>query len=217
MTKQLAGQLVREVEIDGVGVAVFATDSTRDLVFASDGVAEELDELQFTVGEGPCLDAYRFHRPERHDDMAGGEALTRWPLFASEALSVGAASLYAYPLHANPLDRMGVPFGVLELYGRSPVALTARDDVMCRSYAHTIAHAVLSELGTAYAVTAGSNVGVFRRGNVHIASGILAAHHGISVDEAMVRLRALAFARQRRITEIARDVISGERFDTGLH
>ncbi|MGK2239135.1 MAG: hypothetical protein ACI9JD_001684 [Rhodococcus sp. (in: high G+C Gram-positive bacteria)] len=60
MTKQLTGELVREVGVDGVGVAVFATDATRDLVFASDELVEQLDELQFTLGEGPCLDAYCF-------------------------------------------------------------------------------------------------------------------------------------------------------------
>ncbi|WP_256278478.1 GAF domain-containing protein [Rhodococcus erythropolis] len=159
MTKQLASELVRETGIDGVGVAVFATYSTRDLVFASDGVAEELDELQFTLGEGLCLDAYRLHSPERHDDMAGSEALTRWPLFAPEALSVGAASVYAYPLGGG-----GAPFGVLELYGRSPIALSPREDLTCRSYAHTIAHAVVSELGPASAMAGGSGIGVFRRG-----------------------------------------------------
>ncbi|WP_336874487.1 GAF domain-containing protein [Rhodococcus qingshengii] len=151
VTKQLTSELVREMGADGVGVAVFATDSTRDLVLASDDVAERLDELQFTLGEGPCLDADRFDSPERHDDMAGDQARTRWSLFASEALSLGAASVYAYPL-----DGGGAPFGVLELYGRSPIALTSRDDVTCRSYAHTIAYAVVSELAPAYALTGGS-------------------------------------------------------------
>ncbi len=75
-TKRLSRQLVEETGIDGAGVAVFATASTRDLVFATDVVAEELDEMQFTIGEGPCLDAYRFARPELHADMAGGAALT---------------------------------------------------------------------------------------------------------------------------------------------
>ncbi|MGG7104914.1 hypothetical protein [Rhodococcus sp. 24CO] len=49
-----------------------------------------------------------------------------------------------------------------------------RQDVTCRSYAHTIAHAVVSEVGPASALAGGSGIGVFRRGNVHIPSGILA-------------------------------------------
>lgn len=186
VTKQLASELVRETGVDGVGVAVFATESTRDLVYASDGVAEELDETQFTLGEGPCLDAFRFDRPELHADMAGGEARARWPLFTAQVLGLGAASVYAYPLGGG-----GSPFGVLELYGSSPVSLAPSEEVKCRSYAHTIAHAVVSELAPVYALTSGSDVGVFRRGNVNIACGILAAYQRISTAEAMVRLRAL--------------------------
>lgn len=124
-------------------------------------------------------------------------------------VGVGAASVYAYPLGGGV-----APFGVLELYGSSPVALVPSDDVKCRSYAHTIAHAVVAELAPAYALTSGSDVGVFRRGNVNIASGILAAYQSISVDEAMVRLRARAFSRQHRITAVAQAVIAGDRFDT---
>lgn len=108
VTKQLASELVRETGIDGVGVAVFATESTRDLVYATDGVAEELDETQFTLGEGPCLDAFRFDSPELHADMAGGEARARWPLFTAQVLGLGAASVYAYPLGGG-----GSPFGCL--------------------------------------------------------------------------------------------------------
>ena len=110
VTIELVRQLVAETRVDGAAVAVFATETTRNLVFASDEGAEELDDLQFTLGEGPGLDAYRFHRQELHDDLAGGQAHVRWPFFSAQALSVGAASFYAYPLAGG-----GTPFGVLEL------------------------------------------------------------------------------------------------------
>ncbi|WP_258957175.1 hypothetical protein [Rhodococcus globerulus] len=42
---------------------------------------------------------------------------------------------------------------------------------------------------------------------------MLAARFRISVEEALVRLRAMAFSQQRRITAIAQDIIGGERFD----
>jgi hypothetical protein len=122
-TEYLTGELVRVTGIDGVGVAAFAADSTRDLVYASDKIAEEFDELQFTLGEGPCLDAYRFRRAELHDDILTGEGPTRWPLFVAEVRRLGAASIYAYPLRA------GTPFGVLELYGRTPAAFAPGNDV----------------------------------------------------------------------------------------
>lgn len=80
--------------------------STRDLRDASDVVAEELDETQFTLGEGPCLEAFRFDSPELHADMADGVARARWPLFAAQVLGLGAASVYAYPLGGG-----GAPVG----------------------------------------------------------------------------------------------------------
>ena len=157
----------------------------------------------------PAVNSPGVGLPELHADMAGGEARARWPLFTAQVLGLGAASVYAYPLGGG-----AAPFGVLELYGSSPVALAPSEDVKCRSYAHTIAHAVVAELAPAYALTSGSDVGVFRRGNVNIACGILAAYHRVSVEEAMVRLRARAFSRQHRITSIAQEVINGDRFDT---
>lgn len=99
VTKLLTSQLVRKVRIAGVGVAVFATDSTRHLVFTADGVSEHLTNC--SSSSGSCLDAYLFHSPQRHDNMAEGEAFTRCPLFAVESLSAGAASLDARALDAE--------------------------------------------------------------------------------------------------------------------
>ncbi|MBT2269685.1 GAF and ANTAR domain-containing protein [Rhodococcus enclensis] len=208
VTKRLSRELVDGTGVDGVGVAVFASESSRDLVFATDSVAEELDEMQFTVGEGPCLDAFRFQRPELHDDIVSGEAVARWPVFSTQAVAVGAASVYAYPLGEG-----SAPFGVLEVYGRAPVALAASEDVTCRLFARSIGLAVLGELDPAYALAPRFGDGVFRQGNVQVAVGIVAAQLGVSVEEASVRLRAAAFSRQCRITVIARDIVRGGRFD----
>ena len=123
---------------------------------------------------------------------------------------MGAASFYAYPLAGG-----GTPFGVLELYGRSPVALSPSDDVTCRALIRPIARAVLSELNQPHGEKSADHP-ASSRVSVDIASGMLAAHHKISVDEARVRLRALAFSRQRRITELAEDVLRGERFESDL-
>ncbi|MBT2274159.1 GAF and ANTAR domain-containing protein [Rhodococcus qingshengii] len=209
VTKRLSRELVEGTGIDGVGVAVFASEATRDLVFATDSVAEELDEMQFTLGEGPCLDAFRFHRPELHDDIVSGEALARWPAFSAQSAALGAASVYAYPL----AEEGGAPFGVLELYGRLPVSLSAQEEASCRLFAASIGRAVLSELAPVHALISRPDDGVFRRGNVNVAAGMLAVQLQVSVEEALVRLRARAFSRQRRITAIAGDVIGDEEFD----
>ncbi|MGE2772851.1 GAF domain-containing protein [Rhodococcus sp. 1.20] len=210
-TRRLCCELVGSTGIDGAGVALFASELTRDLIFVTDSVAEELDEIQFTVGEGPCMDAFRFHRPELHDDIVAGDVLVRWPIFSTQAAALGVASVYAYPLVSE-----GTPFGVLELFGRAPVALAPREDVTVRLYAESIGRAVVSELDPVYALLPGSDDGVFRRGNVNVVVGIVAVQLGVPVEEALVRLRARAFSRQRRITVIARDIVHGALFDAEI-
>ena len=72
---------------------------------------------------------------------------------------------------------------MLELYGRSPVALSPSDDVTCRALIRPIARAVLSELNQPHGEKSADHP-ASSRVSVDIASGMLAAHHKISVDEA---------------------------------
>ena len=52
--------VVRLTGVDGAAVAVLAPSmGVRELVYATDALAQQLDELQFTLGEGPCVDAYQ--------------------------------------------------------------------------------------------------------------------------------------------------------------
>lgn len=148
--------------------------------------------------------------------MAGGDARARWPLFTAQVLALGAASVYAYPLGGA-----GTPFGVPELYGSSPVALAPSDDVTYRAYALTIAHAVVSELAPAYALTSGSDVGGFRRGNVNIASGIPASSTG-----SPWRKRWCAFVRGHSrgsaaslpsLSALSPEIVSTPTIDSGEH
>ena len=51
---------------------------------------------------------------------------------------------------------------------------------------------------------------------VHQAAGMVAAQLDVSVGQALVRLRAYAFANDRSLTEVARDVVERTlRFGTG--
>ena len=50
---------MQQTEADGVALAVLTRwRRLRDLLYASDPIARRLDELQYTIGEGPCFDAY---------------------------------------------------------------------------------------------------------------------------------------------------------------
>lgn len=49
---------------DGAAAAVMTASSSRELVYATDALAQQIDELQFVIGEGPCMDAYVQNRPQ---------------------------------------------------------------------------------------------------------------------------------------------------------
>lgn len=107
---------------DGAAVAVLASSGeVRELVHATDALAQQIDELQFTLGEGPCLDAYRRNEAQLCAELDDREYAQRWPLFTAESVALGAAAgsfEVAGQLH---------PMGVLELYRRTVGPLAAAE------------------------------------------------------------------------------------------
>lgn len=76
-----------------------------------DATAQHLDELQFVVGEGPCIDAYRSGERQLWADLTTGLATAQWPVFTVEVNSLDVRALFAFPVASGR-----VTVGVLELY-----------------------------------------------------------------------------------------------------
>ncbi|MDN5917722.1 MAG: hypothetical protein L0I76_21930, partial [Pseudonocardia sp.] len=57
--RDLAGQVGRAcvagLDIDGASLSIFTAGPQRETLWASDAVADLLEDLQFTHGEGPCM------------------------------------------------------------------------------------------------------------------------------------------------------------------
>ncbi len=80
----------------------------------SDPLVAELDELQSSLDEGPCLDALRGHRTVHIGDMT---TESRWPRFTAAAVEPGARSSLSFQLLVNSQN-----LGALNLYGGEPGA-----------------------------------------------------------------------------------------------
>src|SRR3989442_8291371 len=80
---------VAAVGVDGAGVTVIAGPTARETVCATDGIAAELEELQLTLGEGPCMDTFSRGGPALAVDLSGPEFLARWPGFTAAAITSG--------------------------------------------------------------------------------------------------------------------------------
>ncbi len=203
-TRALCEGCLATVGVDGSAVAVFAGDTTRDLVYATNSTAERIDELQFTLGEGPCLAAYRSHRPELHADMADPGVSVRWPAFAPELVALGVRGIYAFPLGLWNGGRVGV----LELYSDKPRTLDVAQYRAAEDCAARLGPTVLEELDPTRYPSVWTDPALFPHGNVHVAAGMMAGQLRISPADAISRLRAMAFAEERRITALAEDIIA---------
>jgi hypothetical protein len=211
---------MRGAGTDGAALAVLTRSShTRELIYATDTMARRLDELQYTVGEGPCLDAYLYDSPQFYPDLDNVVQTSRWPTFAADATRLGAHALFAFPIPDGQR-----PAGVLELYRRCAGSLTAAQYASAATCAAAIgvrlqsnwqAHAAQfdsAEQAIDAAATAGSASGdstdAFTRTQIHIAGGMVAVQLAIHADEAIDRLRAYSFARNLAISAVAADIIA---------
>jgi hypothetical protein len=83
-------------------------------VLASTGaVAMELAELQFTLGEGPCLDAFTAGVPVFATNLADRRA--RWPMFSPAATELGVRAEFSLPLQVGMAG-----LGTLDLHRDEP-------------------------------------------------------------------------------------------------
>jgi hypothetical protein len=207
-SRKLCELCVLVLPVDGAALAVMTGSGSREMVYATDSVGQELDELQFTLGEGPCIDAFRERRPVIEAAMMHAGAQERWPGFAREAVELGARAAFAFPLQAA-----GVAFGVLELYRSSEGSLTDAELHTALLIVTAADHLVLDELSRSTRSTGGV-LGTARAGShpeVHQATGMVAVQLGVSMQEALSRLRAAAFSGDQTIDEISRDVVTRAR------
>ena len=80
------------------------------MLAATDEGARKMEELQFSLGEGPCIDSSRSGRPVLQPDLAR-TAPALWPAFSALALEAGIAAIFAFPLQVG-----AVRMGVFDLY-----------------------------------------------------------------------------------------------------
>jgi len=179
----------------------------RGTVCATDDVARQVEDLQFAFGEGPCFDAYNGGGPmfiEDMSDFAGTEG-GRWPMFVEAVVATGVGALFAFPLLIG-----AIPLGALDLYRQRAGPLTQVQLRAAWRIADAAAEALLDvRSGTAMDLPADTApTGASYRLEVHQATGMVSVHLGVSMEEAFLRLRAYAYARDLRIANVADAVVS---------
>jgi GAF domain len=190
--------------VTGAGIMLMWGDVHRGTLSASDEVSRLMEELQYTLGEGPCVDAFRRDQVVAEPDLADPLA-RRWAAFGPAALRAGARAVFGFPLHVG-----GVRLGALNLYRDRPGPLSGEQHADTLVLAGVAARWVLqTQARAAPGALAGElEAGADLHFAVHNAAGIVSVQESISVADALMRLRAFAFANDRRLADVARDVIA---------
>ena len=196
--------------MSGAGIMLMSGDVPRGSVCTSNSVSALLEQLQYSVGEGPCVEAHREHRPVLEPDLADPRT-PRWLAFTGPAVEAGVRAVFGFPLQVG-----AVRLGALNLYRDRPGPLTDDQHADALVMADVAAEAVLALQANAPrgSLSAALEAGADFQYVVHQASGMVAAQLDVSVGQALIRLRAHAFGNDRPLTKVAEDVVARTlRFD----
>lgn len=193
---------VDRLAASGCAVTLMASPPSVEVLAIAGRHANEVAELQFTLGEGPCLDAFMTGVPSFAVDLAnrGG----RWPVFAARAAELGVQAEFSLPMQLG-----AAPVGVLDLSCEEPGMLSDEHLADALTAAEIATDAVLLLQGA----SEGSELATLLepagldRMEVHQATGMVSAQLDITIADALATLRAAAFRSTRSIYEVASDVV----------
>lgn len=192
------------VRVGGAAIVVVADSGNRAVLCASNDTAAVLENLQVTLGEGPGIDAHEQRVPVGEPDLAR-TGRSRWLVFCGPALEAGAAAVFAFPLRLG-----GIRLGTLTLSHDRPGRLADDQYADALAVSDIVTQAVLTLQAdappgmVAQALGAVADDGI----EIHQAAGMVAVRLGVSVGEALVRLRAIAYSEERPLDDVAHDVVA---------
>jgi hypothetical protein len=205
---QLCQACVDLLEVDGASISLTHQGSTRGTFGSSGELSRRLDELQFTFGEGPCLDAVHQGGPVLVSDL-DDVSEQRWPAFRGALLDAGVKAVFALPVRVAT-DRVGA----LDLFRRERGSLS--DEALSGGLlAAELAAVPLLDLMTADVDWYGAGQGddgweqlaSLERTEVYQATGMLVGALNVGAAEALVRLRAYAFSHDMTASDVAWDIV----------
>ncbi len=190
--------------VDGASISLIHGGTTQGTFGSSSPLSRQLDELQFTFGEGPCLDSVRAGGPVLVPDLQD-PAEERWPAFRGAVLEHGVSAIFVLPVAVASCY-----VGALDLYRNRRGALN-NEALRGGLLAAELAALPLLDLMSAdvdWASAAQGDDGwdqlaSLERVEVYQATGMLMAALGVSPAEALVRLRAHAYANDMTASEVA--------------
>lgn len=190
----------RYLGLDALTLNMLARDGHLEPLWCDPdkGLGLELDDLQYTLGDGPTLEAAQHGRTLAEPDLSAADP-ARWPLFLPAAAHTPLCALIATPL------RLGAAtIGVLTGYRTTPGPLAAAHLHDLHRLGRNLTHLLITHL-----TTPANDTGLrLHRAEIHQATGFLAAELGIPLGQALLRLRAHAATHNQPLTDLAHALLT---------
>jgi GAF domain-containing protein len=185
---------------DGAGLTLLEKGHSDTIVATADFV-RQVDDIQYSVGEGPCISAALESRTFTSGSL-GGES--RWPRFAPRAARLGVHSVLSLPL----LTPDGV-FGAMNVYAHAKSAFEDRSVAVGELFAEPAAIAVQNAQVLAQAKRLASNLqaALSSRAVIDQAMGIVMSRTGCTTEEAFDRLRTRSQKEHLKVFAVAQSVV----------
>lgn len=198
---RLCSAAMKALEVSGAGVSVM-TDLGVRVLAAAEGTSKGVVELQFSLGEGPCNDAFSTRRPILEGNLS--LASSRWPAYSLAAHDYGVRAVFAFPLQVG-----AARLGVLDLYREQTGQLSADELSHALSFADVATTVLLDgqQQAPEGLIVYGLDDAVGYHSEVHQAQGMVMVQVGSTLAEALALLRAYAYAQDRSLADVAGDIV----------
>ena len=195
-------------DIDAAAISLVLDGASSGTLGSSGAAARMYDELQFMLGEGPCLDSVARRIPVVVVDLADPAEL-RWPAYGPAMLGHQIRAVFAVPVVVA-----GEFVGALDLFRAQPGELSTENLAGAVAAAELAGVPLLDLMDGDLQAAAGdpksgawAEFNTLCRAEVSQATGMLVAQLEVEPAEALVRMRAHAYAAGQSVTYIARDIL----------
>lgn len=204
---RLCEMCVQLLPVTGASISLRGRDAVGATLYATDPVAARLAETQVTLGAGPCASAWDSGSPALAPDLSAGNQMLRWPLFCAAATELGVRAAFSFPLSVGEISA-----GTLDLYRNAPGSLSPAQ-VRIGSLAADAAVLAVLRLSAGGGEAGDADDFVWlgpvesNHEQVHQATGMVMMMLEVGPEEALLRLRARAFAAGTSLSALARRII----------
>jgi hypothetical protein len=208
--EQLCQVALGELRMWGVVVSLMTPgqhhrEQSSAIAAASSERARAVEELEFSLGEGPGTDAFAASHPILTSDLE--HAHDRWPGYAPAAYAAGVCATFAFPMLVG-----AARFGVLHLHSDEVRHLASRDiatSLMLTELAMEVVLDTFATDGISVPTDMPHSPTHDRRDEVYQAQGMVMVQLGITLEQALARMRGHAFAAGQELADLAADILAG--------